>query len=117
MGRLHGSASLMVVSDLDYTIVVDFTSFSIASLLQVDHDDPGDLSLLSFNALWDSYYRHDSLLVSSTGRSPTSYKLLRNEKHLLAPDVDLMSVETEFAYGELMVPDVGWMQCNTPYLS
>ncbi|KAH7511418.1 hypothetical protein FEM48_ZijujUnG0015600 [Ziziphus jujuba var. spinosa] len=122
MERLHGSTRLMVVSDLDSTMVHDLLSSSqrshylvyefhgktVLSYLQVDHDDPDDISLLSFNALCESYYRHDSLLVFSTGRSPTSYKLLRNEKPLLTPDVVVMSMGTEIAYGEALVVDTGW---------
>jgi sucrose-6F-phosphate phosphohydrolase len=125
MDRLKSSARLMIVSDLDHTmvgsIILFFVLASLHSLaavilwascfrLQVDHHDSENLSLLRFNALWESNYRHDSLLVFSTGRSPTLYKQLRKEKPMLTPDITITSVGTEITYGNSLLPDDGWVE-------
>jgi sucrose-6-phosphatase len=70
-----------IVSDLDHTMV--------------DHEDPKYTSLLDFNRIWSSKFRHDSYLVFSTGRSHVAFENLRKEAPLLTPDLLICSVGTE----------------------
>ncbi|ESQ30341.1 hypothetical protein EUTSA_v10011514mg [Eutrema salsugineum] len=97
MERLTSPPRLMIVSDLDDTMVDH-------------HNDPENLALLRFNSLWEDTYRHDSLLVFSTGRSLELFKKLRKERPLLTPDVIITSVGTEIAYGNSMVTDDTWFE-------
>ncbi|CAI5992540.1 unnamed protein product [Closterium sp. NIES-64] len=83
----------MIVSDLDNTMV--------------DHKDPNHESLREFASLWQSTFARDSLLVYSTGRSPTLYNQLKSQVPLLTPGIVIMSVGTEITYGASMQPERG----------
>ncbi|CAD7699281.1 unnamed protein product [Ostreobium quekettii] len=76
-----GEVRFVLVSDLDHTMV--------------DHDDPQDESLRSFNTLWSSSFAKDSLLIFSTGRSPALFEELKGAHPLLVPNLLVCSVGTE----------------------
>lgn len=88
--------------------ISSFRQFIHYSLyLQVDHTDHG--SLLRFGALWESEYNHDSLLVYSTGRSPTMFSDLRREVPLLTAGIAILSCGSEIYYGDTMTQDFGFI--------
>lgn len=89
-----GAPRLLIVSDLDHTMV--------------DHKDHG--SLLRFGALWESEYNHDSLLVYSTGRSPQMFSDLRREVPLLTAGIVILSCGSEIFYGDTMMQDFGFIE-------
>lgn len=93
--EFNGAPRLLIVSDLDHTMV--------------DPADRDNKSLLRFGALWQSEFNHDSLLVYSTGRSPTMFSDLRVEVPLLTPAIAILAVGTEIYYGDTMTKDLGWV--------
>lgn len=97
MDRLNGPARIMIVSDLDNTMV--------------DYHDIENISLYRFNSFWEAHYRHDCLLIFFTGRaSPALYDQMRKEKPLLTPDITVMTMATEIGYGYSMKPDNKWVE-------
>eukprot|EP00249_Psilotum_nudum_P023546 c28919_g1_i1 orf=288-1634(+) len=89
-----GNNHLMIVSDLDFTMV--------------DRDDHSHAAQLNFNCLWAAEYAHNSVLVYSTGRSLERYLQLRAEAPLLTPAVLILSVGTEIRFGPSLECDTGW---------
>lgn len=68
---------------------------------QVDHKDENSDSLRRFSSLWDDKYVKDSLLVYSTGRSPSLYLELKAQKPLRTPGTSLVPCEAIPCYGGL----------------
>eukprot|EP00899_Mesostigma_viride_P016375 jgi/Mesvir1/24739/Mv22002-RA.1 len=76
----------------------------------VDHTDADHTSLVAFNNLWRNHFAGDSVLVFSTGRSPSKYKQLKRDTPLLTPDLLMLSVGTEILLcGEHGRPDPSWV--------
>ncbi|KAI3912044.1 hypothetical protein MKW98_007571 [Papaver atlanticum] len=85
----------MLISDLDLTMV--------------DHQcDEDNISQLSFNALWESHYHHDSLLVFSTGRTLAVYKRLKKDKPMLTPDITIIHTKTYDPNANLLFLNENW---------
>ncbi|GMH35537.1 hypothetical protein BSKO_03405 [Bryopsis sp. KO-2023] len=86
----------VLASDLDFTMV--------------EHSDEKHSSLLAFNNTWISKFRNDSLLIFSTGRSPTLYWELQAAVPLLTPDILVCSVGTEIMHrnDDGFSPDKEW---------
>eukprot|EP00475_Leptophrys_vorax_P000767 TRINITY_DN10420_c0_g1_i1.p1 TRINITY_DN10420_c0_g1~~TRINITY_DN10420_c0_g1_i1.p1 ORF type:complete len:354 (+),score=-0.51 TRINITY_DN10420_c0_g1_i1:38-1099(+) len=93
-GFFDRDVHLLLVSDLDNTMV--------------DHKDGNHTALREFGSLWQSAFSSNSLLVYSTGRSPTLYLELKSQVPLLTPDMVICSVGTEIKYGADMRADGGW---------
>jgi hypothetical protein len=84
-------AKFMFITDLDNTLVGDDEALSTLNQHLSQHRD-----------------EHGTLLVYSTGRSPTLYGELRQEKDLLDPDYVVLSVGTLIFQQGSEAPDPDW---------
>jgi hypothetical protein len=83
----------LFVTDLDNTLVGD------------------DAALKELNNRLDRHRQeHTSKIVYATGRSPTLYRQLSEEKQLLPPDALIASVGTEIYLNGNEAPDPQWME-------
>ncbi|MGF1514612.1 MAG: sucrose-phosphate phosphatase [Elainellaceae cyanobacterium] len=84
-------SKFMFITDLDNTLVGD--SVALAELNQ---------------QLSAHRKQHGTLIVYSTGRSPTLYKQLRQEQDMIEPDFTVLSVGTLIYPGGSDGPDAEW---------
>jgi sucrose-6F-phosphate phosphohydrolase len=84
---MSGTSGIIVVSDLDWTMVNH-------------HQSPDHTDLQTFNSTWKKIVEKnpDSMLVYSSGRSPMLYEELAGEVPLLTPDILVCSVGTEMLF-------------------
>ena len=84
---MSGTSGIIVVSDLDWNMVNH-------------HQSPDHTDLQTFNSTWKKIVEKnpDSMLVYSSGRSPTLYEELACEVPLLTPDILVCSVGTEMLF-------------------
>jgi sucrose-6F-phosphate phosphohydrolase len=86
-------AQFLFVTDLDNTLVGD------------------DQALAELNRHLKMHRQeHGTKIVYATGRSPTLYRQLQTEKHLLEPDALIAAVGTEIYLNGSDTPDSGWFQ-------
>jgi len=83
----------MFVSDLDNTLVGDETALAELNRLLSKHRE-----------------QHGTLIVYSTGRSPTLYQQLRREQDMLEPDFTVLSVGTIIYPGGSDHTDAQWSE-------
>ncbi|HEY9817636.1 MAG TPA: sucrose-phosphate phosphatase [Candidatus Obscuribacterales bacterium] len=83
----------LFITDLDGTLVGDPVALARLNHCLARHRD-----------------RYGTILVYSTGRSPTRYDQLTREVALLEPDVRVLAVGTEIYTGKSSTPDPAWVE-------
>ncbi|WP_413174987.1 sucrose-phosphate phosphatase [Anabaena azotica] len=91
----------LFVTDLDHTFV--------------DHTVTDDKALRELSARLKSHrQQHGTKIVYSTGRSPTLYQELQQEKNLFSPDALVLSVGTEIYLDGSPTTDPEWNSILSP---
>ncbi len=84
-------SKFMFITDLDNTLVGDKAALSELNRLLSQHRE-----------------QHGTLVVYSTGRSPTLYRQLRQEQEMIEPDFTVLAVGTLIYPGTSDEPDAEW---------